>query len=763
MNKNRNKYISLFLLSVIGIVVLILSFSKDLSNSLTLGLDLKGGFEILYEVSPLQDDQDLPEMSIVSNSVRKRVDVLGVSEPQIIIEGNNRIRVQLAGISDQSQARRLISSTANLSFRDIDDNLLADATIIKEGGATLAYNNGVPIVSLSIADPDKFESITSNLSTKEQGQNLIVTWLDFEDGDSYRSELVKQNNGEEPKFISVAGVSEAIKGDAIISGSFSEQEARELADLISSGSLPVKMEEISSNVVSAEFGMLAFEMTVIAGIIGVIGVFLFMIFMYRLPGLIASIMLSFYIFAVFFIYSSIGAVFTLTGIAALVLGVGMTVDANIITFERIKEELYLGHSVKTSCFNGQKQSFSTIFDAQFTTLLASLIMYVFGNGAVKGFATMLMITVICTLVLNVVVSRFLLNTIVNSGLLDNRKAWFGVKTCKIPDVKNNEEAFYKGPIKSLDFIKHSKYQFILSGLVIALAIVFMFVNHSNGNGIMNFGIDFSSGTKITVTANDVISVDDVREEFELLMYDDANYQMSGNNSVNVTINKSLIQDDILKIKEVFIDKYGIEPNDNVVTPTVGKDLVRSAITLSLLAWLAMLIYITIRFKWDYAFSCIIALVHDVIIVLAIFAIFRLEVNIELVSVILAIIGYSINNSIVVFDRIREIVSDSNIVTLTFKDYQNIVNEALDNTIIRSIFSSFTTILPVIVLLIIGSNAIFIFNIAMFIGLIAGTLSSIYISPYIWYLIRKNFKVKPKLIKQVKKEELDEYTIKGINA
>ena len=762
MNK-KTKHFGVFSLTIIVIFTLIFTFSKDITNNLTLGLDLQGGFEILYEVSPLEDGQDLPSMSVVAESVSKRINVLGVSEPQIVIEGDNRIRVQLAGVTDQTGARKMISSTANLTFRDVNDELLADASIIVDGGASLDYQEGQPVVSLKISDTAKFGQITSDLAGKGESNNMIVTWLDFEDSDSYYEEQQKIKEGLEPKYISVASVTSKIEGDAIISGNFTEEQARELANLISSGSLPVKMTEISSNVVSAEFGIQAFDKTVVAGVIAIALVFLFMILVYRLPGVLASVMLSIYIFSVLFIYSGIGAVFTLTGIAALVLGIGMTVDANIITFERIKEELYLGRSVQHACRNGQNQSFSTIFDAQFTTLLAALIMYIFGNGAVKGFATMLIITVICTLVINVVISRFLLNQVVATGFLDNKKAWFGVKTKLIPDVSKNEEATYTGPIKPLDYIKHSKFQFMLSGGVIILAVVMMIFNQVNDRDIMNFGIDFSSGTKFTVTSNDSINVDEVEDEFITLGYSAAQYQLSGDTTVNVTIKESLTQENILKVKDVFIDKYGVEPNDNVVTPTVGKELVKDAFLLSLLAWVAMLIYITVRFKWDYALSCIIALVHDVIIVLAVFAIFRFEVNIELVSVILAIIGYSINNSIVVFDRIREIVGEMNVATLTIKDYKDIVNKAIDNTIIRSIFSSFTTILPVIVLLIIGSQSIFIFNVAMFIGLIAGTLSSIYISPFIWYLLRRNHKVKPIKVKKHKKEDIDEYTIKGINA
>ncbi|MEA4874180.1 MAG: protein translocase subunit SecD [Anaerorhabdus sp.] len=764
MNKNtKTKRLVVFFVTIAVIAAVILGFSKGISKNLTLGLDLQGGFEILYEVSPLEEGGTLPDMSAVANSVSKRVNVLGVSEPQIIIEGDNRIRVQLAGVENQDQARRMISATANLTFRDVNDELLADASIIQDGGATLGYQDGKPVVSLKIADTTKFGDLTEKVAGMGSGNNLIVTWLDYADGDSYKEEVIKSQNGGEPKYISAASVNQRLDSDAIISGNFTEAEARELADLISSGSLPVKMTEISSNVVSADYGLGALASTSFAGIVGITLVFAFMILIYRLPGIIASIMLTVYIFAVFAIYSAMGAVFTLPGIAALVLGVGMTVDANIITFERIRDELYKGRSLQKAVKEGQNLSFSTIFDAQFTTLLAGLIMYVFGNGAVKGFATMLMITVICTLVINVAVSRFLMNQLVNSGVLDNKKGWFGVKVSKIPDVSKNEKQTYFGPFDKIDFLKHAKKMILVSLSIFAVAIVMAGVNTASGNGPLNLGIDFSSGTKITVTSPDKINMADVQTTFKDLGYDKVKYQASGDNAIYATIKDALNTEQLDEIKSTFLDIYGEEPGDNVVTPVVGRDLVKNAILLSLLAWVAMLVYITLRFKWDYAVSCIVALLHDVGIVLAVFIIFRLEFNTELISVILAIIGYSINNSIVVFDRVREDLNNAKSSKPSPEFYRGIVNEALDNTIVRSVYSSITTILPIICLLILGSNAIFTFTFAMFVGLIAGTLSSIFIAPQIWFYIRTHMKDKPKKKKKNKKEELDEYTIKGINA
>ncbi len=748
------------LFAVVAVIaVLIAATFTTIKNNLNLGLDLQGGFEILYEATPLNEGADM-DMSAVVNSIQKRVDILGVNEPQITVEGDNRIRVQLAGVADQESARQMLGTTANLTFRDVYDIQMADSSMIQEGGASLAYQDGRPVVSLKMKDSALFGQITSEIASRaSDGTNVLVIWLDYEDGDSYAAERQKFQAGQEPKYISAASVNQMISGDCIITGNFTEAEARTLANLINSGSLPVKLTEISSNVVSAEYGADALARTARAGLIGVLAVVAFMIFTYRVPGLIAGVMLAAYLWAIFGIYAAIGAVFTLPGIGALVLGVGMTVDANIITYERIRQELYKGRSVRAAAAEGQKLSFSTIFDAQFTTLLAGLIMYWWGNGAVKGFATMLIITVFMTLVVNVALSRFLLNLFINSGIADDKPEWFGVKKSQIPDISKGEEQFYFG-LEKYDYVGKAKYQNLAAVIIIAAALLLSIFHGVRKEGFMNLGIDFASGTKITVVADQPITVSDVSAQMTELGYN-FSYQSAGENTVYATTKESLSTEDLMTIKTAFIEKYGIEPGDNVVTPVVGKELVRSAVILTIVAWIAMLAYITFRYEWQYAVACLSALIHDVLITVGIFAILRLEVNIELISVLLTIIGYSINNSIVVCDRIRETVNASN--KLHKEDYREIVNDALNNTMRMSIFSSITTLLPVIFLLLLGSRAIFTFTFAMFVGMIAGTLSSIFIAPMVWLYLRTHYEPKKRTTKKEPKEALDEYTIKGINA
>ena len=751
------------LIVVIGIVAAT-TFST-IKDNLNLGLDLRGGFEILYEVEPLNEDASM-DMNAVINSISKRINVLGVSEPSITVEGDNRVRVQLAGVADQESAREMIGTTANLTFRDVDDNELADSSILSKGGASLAYDeNGKPVVSLKIKDSEKFGEITKEISEKTSGENIMIIWLDYTDGESYRAEAAKANQGEEPAYISAASVSTQITGDCQISGNFTEEEARTLANLINSGSLPVKMTEISSNVVSAEFGSDALEKTAMAGVIGVALIALFLIIRYRLPGMLAAIMLVAYLWAVFGLYSLMGAVFTLSGIGALVLGVGMTVDVNIIYFERIRQELYKGHSVPNAIREGQAVSFSAVFDSQFTTLITALIMYIWGTGSVKGFATMLIVTVAMTMIINVGLSRFLMNRLSASHICDSHPEWFGVKKSQMPDLSKGENQFYTGTRK-LNYTGISRKVITVAAAIILAAAAMGIFQTASGNGPVNLGIDFSSGTKLTVVSENTLTTEDVEAKMETLGYDGFSYQSAGDNTVYAITKDSIDTEDLTQLKADLKDAYGVEPGDNVVTPVVGRDLVRNAVILTLVAWIAMLAYITVRYEFDYAIGCLSALIHDVVIVLSFFAIFRMEVNTDLVSVLLTIIGYSINNSIIVFDRIRENMEGRNVSTMREEDYDQVVNTSVDQTFNMMINGSLTTLLPVIFLLVIGSRSIFTFNIAMFVGLIAGTFSSMFVAPTVWRMLRKRrstTKPKQKKVRSEKKEVLDEYTFKGINA
>ena len=754
--------LSIFFATIIAIVTMVVTLAPSIREDMTLGLDLQGGFEIVYEVTPLTQSATLPSMSAIARAVSRRVDVLGVSEPQIIIEGENRIRVQLAGVSDQDTARRVISASVNLELRDVNDNLLADASILREGGATLSFDEfGFPAVSLTLSDPQKFGDITDQVRQLGAGNNLIVIWLDFQDGDSYREEATKSN----PRFISAATVTERLNQATVQitrrGGGFSSEEARELADLINSGSLPVRMNEIFSNAVSAEFGIDAFERTITAGLIGVLLVMLSMVIVYHIPGIVAAAMLALYVLVVFSLFNSLGGVYTLPGIAALVLGVGMTVDANVVTFERIKDQLYLGKRLETAVSEGHRLAFWTIFDSQFTTFISATVMYLLGTGAIRGFATMLMVTVLTTLFVNVFLTKFLLKQLVHSGKFTNLTL-FKVKKDLIPDLSKGEERRYFGGFEKVNFVQISR-KFILGSLVVLMlgGVFGLFNLFSNGNFI-NFGVDFTSGTRITVTSDTGFDTNTLRQQFAQFGFDSVRIQFAGDNVAYVTTREVESSENLQALKAFVLRTYGHPANDVVVTPVIGRELATSAVLLSLVAWLLMLAYITFRFEIDYAIGTIVALVHDIAVVFALFAIFRLEFNIELIAVILAIIGYSVDDTIVVFDRIRHTVNNYPKSVLHAKDYISIVNNALAETLFRSIFNTFTTILPILVLIFLGSREIFNFNIAMAFGLTAGAYSSIFVAAMVWLWLKQNRKQKIRKVKSKKKEDLDEMTIIGIN-
>lgn len=755
--------LTVFGITVIAILAIIVAFFGDIRDNMRLGLDLKGGFEILYEVTPLSENDELPSMEAVVRSISKRVNTLGVNEPVIQVEGDNRIRVQLADVHDPEAARRMISSTANLTFRDVDDKLLMDATVLQEGSASLAYDEyGRAKVSLKLADQSVFRDVTATISQRSSGQNLIVAWLDFDEAtDSY----AKQSTSEDPKYISAATVSQTIDSPNVeISGNFSEDEAKELADLINSGSLPVKMTEVYSNAVSADYGVDAFSKTMLAGGIGIVLIMLFMIAYYRLPGVVSAITIAAYVFIVFLIYNAMGAVFTLSGIAALVLGVGMACDSNILTFERIKDAMYSGRSVKTAFYEGSSKSFTTILDAQLTTFISALILYMFGTGSVKGFATMLIISVFTTMIVIVFVAKFLLKMLVESGICDEKYAWFAVKKSDVPDVMKGEERRQYGRFAQFDFVAKAKYFIYTSLAILAVAVCFMGFNGFSGNGILNLGIDFTSGTKLQIESDKEIAKDDLSKQLEELGIKANSIKINGEkNNIASVFSKDAIDTEVMeKAKTSLGQTYGAEVSDNVVQPIIGRELVRNAVIISVLAWIGVLIYVSVRFKWDYALSGIVALIHDVFIILAVCAILRMEINTDIIAVMLAIIGYSINNSIVVFDRIRDNVRQHKHEKMTAELYKTIVNEALQSTFTRSILSTFTTLLPVVFLLLMGSDAITSFNLTLCVGLIAGAGSSVFIAAQLWYYIRIHMKPKKKKAKRKRVDDIEELIVPGVN-
>jgi protein-export membrane protein SecD/preprotein translocase SecF subunit len=712
--------------------------TKDILNNIKLGLDLQGGFEVLYEVSPAKKGQKINQeiMASTAEALDKRVNVLGVSEPNIQIEGENRIRVQLAGVTDQNKAREILSTEANLTFRDANDVVMMDGADLVEGGAKQTFDeNGKPSVSLKLKSADKFREVTEKIVAMAPNNQLVI-WMDFEEGkNSFKTDLGKADSN----IVSSPNVSQIFYQDSVsIVGNFTLEEANTLASLLNAGALPVKLDEVYSTSVGAKFGAQAMDKTVFAGIIGVLAIYLFMIFYYRFPGFIATITLTVFIFITVLIFDWMNVVLTLPGIAALILGVGMAVDANIITYERIREEIKIGRSIKSAYHAGNESSFATITDANLTTLLAGAVLFYFGTSSVKGFATSLIIGILVSFITNVYLSRWLLRLWVDSGVFNKRPGWFGVNKREIRDISEGVDTLdLPTKFDRIDFVKNRKKFFMISGAFLAIGLILL------GIFRLNLGIDFTQGTRIEILAQDKLTTEQVKSEFEKFDLHTDDIVISGNESnIGVARFKDVLsKEEIAEIKSYFHEKYGADPSISSVSPTVGKELAKNAIKALIISAIGIILYVTIRFEAAMAISALVALIYATFFIFPIFSLTRMEVDITFIAALLTIVGYSINDTIVTFDRMRENMQKKKKLK-TEEDIANVVNTSLRQTLGRSVNTVFMVTLTVIALLIFGSESIRGFNIALLVGLIAGVYSSIFIAAQLWVEI-KNRELKKK--------------------
>ncbi|OEH91494.1 protein translocase subunit SecDF [Bacillus solimangrovi] len=721
---------------------------EGVAKNIKLGLDLQGGFEVLYEVEPVEEGQVVDKELLLStvSALNKRVNVLGVNEPSIQIEGDNRIRVQLAGVENQNEAREILSTQAKISFHDVQDNLVLDGTQLEEGGAAQSFNeNNQPIVTLTAKNASDFGDATEHILSLAPN-NLMVTWLDYdEEVDSY------EQYPENDKIISVASVNQVLNTTNImISGNFTVEEAKQLADLLNAGSLPVELKEIYSTSVGAQFGEKALEKTVYAGLIGIALIFLFMLFYYRLPGFIAVITLSVYIFLILQVFDWMNGVLTLPGIAAIILGVGMAVDANIITYERLKEELKVGKSVMSAFRAGNRRSLATILDANITTILAATVLFIYGTSSVKGFATMLIISILLSFITAVYGTRLLLGLWINSRILNKKLSYFGVKESEVHDISEGlDSAPISERFKSLDLIKHRKKFF---GFSISMVIVGVGLLLTIG---LNLGIDFASGTRVEVLANQPLNAEQVQSSFEAVDLEPNEVLISGtDNEIGVASFVGVLdKGEIANLKTHFNNEYGAEPSVSTVSPTVGKELARNAFIAVMIASVGIIIYVTIRFEFYFALAAIVALLHDAFFIIAAFSLLQFEVDITFIAAVLTIVGYSINDTIVTFDRIRENLQLKKRIK-SYEDLAEVVNRSLLQTLARSINTILTVMFAAGALLIFGSESIRGFSFALLIGLVAGTYSSLFIAAQLW-LTWKHKQLKKNGFKPLRKEKSDQ--------
>lgn len=758
----KTKKFYLLLVFVIIIMGILIPQIYPLIMNLNHGVDLKGGFEVLYQVYPLEEGDELTIDSVTATykAIERRINVLGVSEPEITIEGNDKIRIRLAGVTNEEEAKEIMSQPAVLTFRDTNDNLLMTSEVLKSGSAkvtTDAY--GYPAVLLPVSDSNRFYEVTNVV--KDYPDDRIIIWLDYDSSiDSFSSEESKCGDLENSKCISAASLNnQAFSSDVIITGNFDSSQATALANLINAGSVPTKLEEIASYSVDATFGENSLNDTLLAGLIGIIIIIISMIFVYKFAGLISSVSIILYTLLVFGLFYLIGGVLTLPSLAAVLLGIGMAIDASVISYERIKEELRKGKTVLQSFKTGNKQSISSILDANITTFIVALVLFIFGESSVKGFATMLIINIFVTIIVMVIINKVLLLSFIRTGFFNKKiNLFIGINENEQEKIKKSEniEAKY-----NFNFISNYK-KYLINTLIVLVCGIFITLI----SGGLNLGIDFKGGSTITLTHNKIISEDKAIDEISELGYSVNNVEQD-TNIFFIRIEETLTSEESSEVVSFFTSQYDIKTSVDVVSQIVKSELTKNAIKSLILAAVGIVIYVGLRFKLSYALSAIVALLHDILFVLIIFGIFKIEINTIFIAAILAVVGYSINDTIVSFDRIRENFRKKHNRYITDEnELKEIVNDSLNQTLTRTLFTSITTIIPVLSLMIFGAFDIVNFNIAMFIGLIFGSYSSLFVASQLWVILElKSIQkhIKNKKNKKYEDDEPEELLIEGINS
>ena len=597
-----------FILTTAVTLALIIGTVPTILDSVKLGLDLKGGFEILYEASPLEEGQQVTREALVvtAKNLQKRADVVGgVGEPEIYPEGENRIRVRIAGVDNIDEVRQRMKDPAVLTFRSNEGcseeepfcKIELRGTDFVEGSATVGYDElRRPIVHIELVDGQKFYEITDRLSKNPYPNNLLAIMLDEE-------------------IISAPRVQYAISGGkATISGQETVQEAQELADTINLGALPLKLEEKYIQQVDASLGRASLDQTMQAGIIGSILILLFMLIYYRLPGAVASFTLIVYVWILLIVFNLLNATLTLPGIAAFVLGIGMAVDANIITYERFREELRIGKSVLSAVRSGSKTSLRTIIDANLTTVVAAAVLFFMGQGAIKGFALTLILSIAVGMFTNVLLSRALILWLVRTGKF-NKPGYFGVKPEEIKSLSSKTDLHEKA-ISKFDFVRHGKKAYAFSILLTLAGVLSM------AFAGFNYGVDFKAGTTLDITLNQSTSeevIDELVAEAELAP---ATRNLGGANRDRITLrfDHVLTEQEIDRLEAVIDEHFGegsASYEQNTVDPVLAFEMRNLALIAVLTASVFILGYILIRFEWRFAVAAIIALLHDAFVVISI--------------------------------------------------------------------------------------------------------------------------------------------------
>lgn len=719
MKKARKKAIViliLFFVVLAGSIYVALFGIGDRGKAeyISLGLDLKGGLSVTYEIQ--EEDYSDSDVQDTIYKLQKRIDT-HTTEHNVYSEGNGKITAEIPGVTDADAILEDLSIEGKLEFLDPENYQL--------------WANGEEYTPALTGDDIK--GADAAIESTETGDDNVVQLSFTTEGAQKFADVTSANVGNivyivyDGEVVSAPTVQTAITdGNGVINSISSYEEADELATTIRIGALPLTLKQVRSNIVGATLGSEAVSRTIKAGIIGIICVFIIMILVYRIPGVIASLALTMYTFLILLVMNLFNVTLTLPGLAGIILSIGMAVDANVVIFTRIKEELATGASVKQSVKAGFHNALSAVIDGNVTTLIAALVLGIFGTGTIKGFAITLAIGIVLSVFTALVVSQSVLNAVVTLGMSNPK--FFGKE---------------RKPGKT-DFIKGGKYCVIVSVLIIVVGFCFMPVFSKTKGSALNLSIDFAGGTSITAEFDKEYSLAEAEKEIVPVIAEAAGISeadisvqtVSGTNEIVFKTTELTSQGEdsqVTAVTDALNDKFGatVTQSDNISGSASG-EMAKNAIFSVILAAILMLIYIVIRFK-DVRFgaSAVLALCHDVAMVFVLYILLRLSVGNTCIACMLTIFGYSINSTIVIFDRIRENIS----LAGTKKDYREIVNRSVNQTITRNIFTSLTTFVTIFVLYLLGVAAIKEFAFTLMAGVVIGAYSSICITGPMWYFFK----------------------------
>jgi SecD/SecF fusion protein len=672
-------------------------FGYSYMDDIKLGLDLAGGVSITYQAK--EENPSAEDMSDTIYKLQQRVESYS-TEAEVYQEGNNRINIDIPGESDANEILTELGKPGSLAFMDSQGNtiLTGDQVASAQGGMVDGNTGKEYVVSLTFTEEGT--KAFADATTNNVGKPIYIV---------YDNEVV-----------SAPVVREAITGgQCTIDGMSDFEEAENLAATIRIGSLSLELEELRSNVVGAKLGQQAITTSLKAGAVGFAIVAVFMIAVYLIPGLAAVLALSLYVGLILILLVSFEVTLTLPGVAGIILSIGMAVDANVIIFTRIKEEIGAGKAVKTAIDNGFQKALSAIVDGNVTTLIAAAVLFWRGSGTVKGFASTLAIGIVLSMFTALFVTRFALNALYSLGI-ENPK-FYGIKKETAPKP----------------FLKYRKLCFVLSAAAVASGFVFMGMNRSSTGQILNYSMEFKGGTSTNVTFNEEMSQERIEAEVVPLVEEitkDADVQtqrVTGTNEVIIKT-RTLNVEERQAFEKAMQENFGVEEGKiaaESISGAVSQEMKRDAMEAVIIATIGMLLYIWLRFQnIRFAGSSVLALLHDVLVVLACYAAFKWSVGSTFIACMLTIVGYSINATIVIFDRIRENLK----ARRRDQSLEEIVDLSITQTFTRSINTSLTTFIMVLVLYIMGVSSIREFALPLMVGIVCGTYSSVCLTGAMWY-------------------------------